>query len=157
VVRSADVCSITGADFTTVYNESEHTLFAEASAMSHANFGSYLIFDNGTTNEQSMLFGKISPNAIRLRKVDGGVIQAQIDVPITLNQNNKMAAGMKLNSFQLAVNNTLGTEDINGTMATATVLRIGMDSNSATISGTYSQIKVFKKRLSNAKLQSLTA
>jgi hypothetical protein len=155
VVRSADVCSITGADFTTVYNESEHTLFAEASGMSHANFGSYLSFDDGAA-EQSALAGFPSSVAVGYQ-VDGGVSQAQVNGSITLNQNNKMAAGMKLNSFQVSVNNVLGTQNNSGTMATATIFKIGRAWNNNTISGTYSQIKVFKKRLSNAKLQSLTA
>jgi len=157
VVRSADVCSITGSDLTLVYNQSEHTLFAEASAMSHANFGSYLSFDNGTAAEQSALAGIPSPNSATCYVIDGAGTQASVGKSITLNQNNKLAAAMKLNSFQISVNNVLGTEDTSGTMATATILKIGRAWNSNTISGTYSQIKVFKKRLSNAKLQSLTA
>jgi hypothetical protein len=156
VVRSTDVCTITGTDFNTIYNQPEHSLFAEASAMSHASFGPYLSFDNGTTTEQSILAGFPSPNSINCYEVDNAVPQAQVGKNITLNQNNKMAAGMKLNSFQLALNNTLGTEDTSGTMSTANILRIGKNSSGATISGTYAQIKVFKKRLANAKLQALT-
>jgi hypothetical protein len=155
VVRSADVCSITGSAFTSVYNESEHTLFAQASAMSHANFGSYLSFDNGM-NEQSALAGFPSPNAAVCYVVDGGATQANTQLSLTLNQNNKMAAGMKLNSFQIAVNGALGTQDTSGTMPTAVDLKIGRAWNSATISGTYAQVKIFKKRLPNAKLQALT-
>jgi hypothetical protein len=157
VVRSAEVCSITGGDFTLVYNESEHTLFAEASAMSHASFGSYLGFDNGTAAEQSALTGFPSPNTAVCYVIDGGVTQANITRIITLNQNNKLVAAMKASSFQIAANGSLGTEDTSGTMPTATTLKIGRSWNSATISGTYAQIKVFKKRLVNAKLQSLTA
>jgi hypothetical protein len=155
VVRSADVCSITGADFTKVYNESEHTLFAQASAMSHANFGSYLSFDNGV-NEQSSLAGFPSPNRAVCYAVDGGTTQANPQLSLTLNQSNKMAAGMKLNSFQVALNGALGTQDTSGTMPTAVNLRIGRAWNATTISGTYAQVKIFKKRLSNAKLQALT-
>jgi len=156
VVRSADVCSITGSDFTSVYNESEHTLFAQASGMSHANFGSYLSFDNGTANEQSAIGGFPAPNRAVCYVVDGGTTQASPELSVTLNQNNKMAAGIKLNSFQLAVNNVLGTQDNAGTMPTANILKIGRAWNSNTISGTYAQVKIYKKRLSNAKLQALT-
>jgi hypothetical protein len=157
VVRSADVCSITGSDFTTVYNEPEHTLFAEASGMSHAGFPSYLSFDNSTSAEQSALAGYPSTNRVVCAEVDGGTTFASVLIAVTLNQNNKMAATMKLNSFQLAVNNVLGTEDTSGTMATANSLKIGRAWNSAVLTGTYKQVKVFKKRLSNAKLQALTA
>jgi len=156
VVRSADVCSITGGDFNTVYNESEHTLFVQASAMSHANFGSYLSFDNGTASEQSSISGFPSPNRAVCYVVDGGTTQASPELSITLNQSNKIAAGMKLNSFQVAVNNATGTQDASGTMPTANTLKIGRAWNSATISGTYAQVKVFKKRLPNAKLVTLT-
>jgi len=154
--RSADVCSITGGDFALVYNESEHTLFAEASAMSHANFGSYLSFDNGTANEQSALAGFPSPNSGVCYVFDGGGGQANITKSITLNQNNKLVAAMKASSFQVAANGSLGIEDISGTMPTATILKISRSWSSATITGTYKQIKVFRKRLSNAKLQTLT-
>jgi len=157
LARVADFCTITGADFTTVYNESEHTLFAEASGMSHAGFPSYLSFDNGTSSEQSALAGYPSINRAVCVEVDGGTTFAAVQIAITLNQNNKMAATMKLNSFQLAVNNVLGTEDTSGTMATANSLKIGRAWGSAVLSGTYKQVKVFKKRLSNAKLQALTA
>ena len=156
VVRSVDLCSITGSDFTLVYNQSEHTLFTEALAMSHANFGSYLSFDNGTALEQSSLAGFPSPNNAVCYEVDGNVVQAQVNNAITLNQNNKLAAGMKANSFQIALNNTLGTEDTSGTMATATTFKIGSSWSNNVINGTYKQVKVFKKRLSNAKLQTLT-
>jgi hypothetical protein len=155
VVRSADVCSITGSDFTLVYNESEHTLFAEASGMSHANFGSYLSFDNETA-EQSALAGFPSPNSATCYVIDGAGTQASVGKSITLNQNNKLAAAMKASSFQVAANGSLGTEDTSGTMPTATIFKIGRSWNNNTTSGTYSQIKVFKKRLSNAKLQALT-
>jgi len=156
VVRSADTCSITGSDFTTVYNESEHTLFAEASGMSHAGFPSYLSFDNSTSAEQSTLAGYPSSNRAVCAEVDGGTTFASVQIAITLNQNNKMAAAMKLNSFQLAVNNVLGTEDTSGTMATANSLKIGRNWSSAVLSGTFKQVKVFRKRLPDAKLQSLT-
>jgi hypothetical protein len=157
LARSADVCSITGDDFTSVYNESEHTLFAQASGMNHANFGSYLSFDNGTLSEQSAIGGFPSPNTAVCFVVDNGATQASADLPITLNQNNKIAAGMKLNSFQIAVNNVTGTQDGVGTMPTANNLKIGRAWNSNTNSGTYAQVKIFKKRLSNAKLQAITA
>ena len=156
LARSADLCTITGADFTTVYNESEHSMFVEASGMSHAGFPSYLSFDNSTAAEQSALAGYPSANRVVCAEVDGGTTFASVQLPITLNQNSKMAAAMKLNSFQLSLNGTLGTEDTSGTMATATSFKIGRSWGSVVLSGTYKQVKVFKKRLSNAKLQSIT-
>ena len=156
VVRSADVCSITGTDFNTVYNESEHTLFAEASGMSHTGFPSYLSFDNSTAAEQSALAGYPSTNRVGCIESDGGSTFAAVLINVTLGQNNKMAAAMKLNSFQLSLNGALGTEDTSGTMSTATSLKIGRNWQSVVLSGTYKQVKVFKKRLPNAKLQTLT-
>ena len=153
-VRSVDLCSITGSGFTSIYNESEHSLFVEASTMSYASFGSYGGFDGGSS-EQSVVTGFPSPNTANLYVVDNASTQ-QVSISVTLNQNNKIATGAKLNSFQVAVNNVLGTEDTSGTMPTATTFKIGRSWNNATITGTYVQFKVFKKRLTNAKLQSLT-
>lgn len=156
VVRSADVCSITGGDFSRVYNQSEITLFAEASPMSHSGFGSYLSFDNGTPDEQAALVGFPSPNTAQCYVVDNGSIQSNVSIGVSLNQNNKMAAAMMSNSFQLSVNGAIGTQDSTGSMPTASNLKIGRSWNSSVTSGTYRQVRVYKKRLANSKLQSLT-
>jgi hypothetical protein len=157
LTRSADVCSITGSDFSGVYNQAEHSLFVEALAMSHSNFGSYLSFDNGTASDQSAIAGFPGPNTVNCYVIDNGVAQAQVSRAVTLNQNNKIAATMKQDSFQVALNGILGVEDTAGTMPTANILKIGRSWSSNTISGTYKQIKIYKKRLANAKLQSLTS
>jgi hypothetical protein len=156
VVRSADLCTISGAGFTTIYNEPEHSLFVEATGMSHVGFPSYLSFDNSLSAEQSALAGYPLSNRVICTEVDGGTTVASVQLALTLNQNNKMAGAMKLNSFQVSLNGTLGTEDTSGTMATATSFKIGRSWGSVVLSGTYKQVKVFKKRLSNAKLQTLT-
>ena len=155
-IRSADALSITGGDFALVYNESEHTLFCEASPRAHPGNAAYLSFDNGTSAERSSLAAFGVASSVSCYVFDQGVSQANISTGTTMNQNNKLAAAMKANSFQLAVNGSLGTEDTSGTMPTATTLKIGRDYNSSTVTGTYKQIKVYKKRLANAKLQTLT-
>lgn len=157
VVRSADVCSITGANFTSFYNQPEFSLFCEAISASHASFPSYVSLDNGTANEQAALSGFPSPNIIVCYVIDNNVTQSNTSRNITLNQTNKMAAGFKQNSFQIALNNSLGTEDVIGTMPTATIFNIGRSWNGLNINGTITSIRYYKKRLSNAKLQTITA
>jgi hypothetical protein len=155
VVRSADVCSITGSDFNTVYNQSEVSIFSElefqannASAVVHCN--------NGTANEVLALTQFASPSRLAIFVTDGGVTQASVNANANLNQVYKTAISAKLNSFQFVLNGVLGTRDTSGTMPTPTQINIGKTQSAVHLNGHIKQIKIFRKQLSDAKLQALT-
>jgi hypothetical protein len=156
VVRSADVCSITGSDFDTVYNQSEVSIFSElefqannASAAVHCN--------NQTSNEVLALSQFAGTSRLAIFVVDGGVTQASINALANINQVYKAAISAKLNSFQFALGGVLGTRDTSGTMPTPTQINIGKTQSAVHLNGHIKQIKIFRKELSDAKLQALTA
>jgi hypothetical protein len=156
VVRSADLCSITGADFTTVYNQSEVSIFSEFEFQVN-NASSVVHCNNGTSNEVMALSQFAGPSRLAIFVVDGGVTQAAINTTANLNQVYKAAISAKLNSFQFALGGVLGTRDTSGTMPTPTQINIGKTQAAIHLNGRIKQIKIFRKELSDAKLQALTA
>jgi len=155
VVRSADLCSITGADFTTVYNQSEVSIFSELEFQA-GNSSAVVHCNNGTANEVMALSQFASPSRLAIFVVDGGVTQAAVNTPANINQVYKAAISAKLNSFQFALGGVLGTRDTVGTMPTPTQINIGKTQSAVHLNGRIKQIKIFRKELSDAKLQTLT-
>jgi hypothetical protein len=160
VVRSADVCSITGADFTSFYNNAAGTLLSKAmiANLIGDNRGIAQI-DSGTTD-----------NIIRhgYSLADGGflgAIRANTDATSLLaiaagaaSVIQKRAIAYEGTSFASATNG--------GSVATVTrtfpvglnAFRIGgLTAGGFLLNGHIAEIKFFKKRLPNAKLQALTA
>jgi hypothetical protein len=155
VVRSADLCSITGADFTTVYNQSEVSIFSEFEFQS-SNASAVVHCNNATANEVVALSQFVSPSRLAIFVVDGGVTQASTNANANINQVYKSAISAKLNSFQFVLNGVLGTKDTSGTMPTPTQINIGKTQSAVHLNGNIKQIKIFRKELSDAKLQALT-
>jgi len=155
VVRSADLCTITGADFTTVYNQSEVSIFSEFEFQS-SNASAIVHCNNGTASEVMALSQFSSPSRLAIFVVDGGVTQAAVNANANINQVYKSAISAKLNSFQFVLNGVLGTKDTSGTMPTPTQINIGKTQSAVHLNGNIKQIKIFRKELSDAKLQSLT-
>jgi len=156
VVRSADLCSITGADFTTVYNQSEVSIFSELEFLAN-NSSAVVHCNNGTANEVMALSQFASPSRLAIFVVDGGVTQTAVNTTVNLNQVYKAAISAKLNSFQFALGGVLGTRDTVGTMPNPTQINIGKTQTAVHLNGRIKQIKIFRKELSDARLQALTA
>jgi hypothetical protein len=155
VVRSADICSITGSDFNTVYNQSEVSIFSELE-FSANNSSAVVHCNNQSANEVLALSQFTSPSRLAIFVVDGGVTQASVNANANLNQVHKTAISAKLNSFQFVLNGVLGTKDTSGTMPTPTQINIGKTQSAVHLNGRIKQIKIFRKQLSDAKLQALT-
>jgi hypothetical protein len=154
VVRSADVCSITGADFTGMYNQSEGTMLVNA--FTPAN-GDRTIFaaDDNTANEMIRLrtegtnpFFKVSDGGVELVAIDSGTVVA--------NTNFKLAGAYKLNDFASSINGGAAVTDTSGTIPTVDRIRIGTGQSGNTMCGCIASARYFKKRLTDAKLVTIT-
>ena len=157
VVRSADVCSITGSDFTGMYNAIEGTFLTSSSqpTVTTANADVYAA-DAGSDNSR---FNLIHSRSFALAQV-GGVSQFISDMTNpTSNQLAKFAFVYKLNDYGFYFNGTQGVFGSNGTVPTVNRVFIGSKGTTSTeyLNGHISSFKFFKKRLANAKLQALTA
>jgi hypothetical protein len=159
VVRSADVCSITGGDFNGFYNSTAGTLLSEAMIANLVGDNRGIVqMDNGTNNT-------IIRNSYGL--TDGGfrsTIRANGDSQTAL----AMVAGTAstIQKRVIAYEGTAFASTTNGgAVATATrtmptglnAMKIGnLAEGSFYLSGHIAAIRFYKKRLPNAKIVTLT-
>jgi hypothetical protein len=144
VVRSADVCSITGSAFTGFYNQPEGTLFVASERISTGStFGYIFRSSDGTASNRISLGNSGFPHHVEFF-ISGG-----------FNQNTnttafkKMSGAYKLNDANYSVNGSIGIQDDSVTIPTVDRLEFG--------SGIIIQsARYYRKRLPNAKLQTLT-
>lgn len=154
VVRSADVCSITGAGFTGIYNATEGTLWANASTPASGD-RTVIAVDDNTANEMTRL--RTEGTNPFFKVTDGGSEVVAIDAgTVTANTSFKLAGAYKLNDFASSINGGAAVTDTSGTLPTVDRMRIGAGQGGNTMCGHIAAIRYYKKRLSNAKLQSLT-
>ena len=153
--RSADLCDITGSNFTGIYNSTEFTLYAEASCPALVN--NYIVgMDNGTSSEQAALISLSSGNFSSYVAAGGGT-SAAINLSATAYSMTKLAASSKQNSFNFARNGTLGTADTSGNMPTLNNMKIGRGVGGNPVNGIIKSVRLYKTALPTTKIKSLTA
>jgi hypothetical protein len=158
VVRSADVCSITGGNFNNFYNQSEGTVVAVASEFrrgtAYVSIVRFAIssdasgnrFQIGTNGNKT---GDSSP--IEFIGVKAGVIQYQ-SFATSPTPESRAALAYKTDDIRGALNGTLSAADSppSEILAGANSMSIG------TLGIHIASIRYYRKRLPNAKLQALT-
>jgi hypothetical protein len=157
VVRSADVCSITGADFTSFYNQPEGTFLSNSSQpfITTANAQVYAS-DNGSDSTRFNLRHQTSFAVAQI----GGVTQSIITFGSpTANAVSKIAYSYANANYGGARNGTLGASIHNLAIPTVDRIFIGSKGHNSSeyLNGHIAAIRYYKKRLPNAKLQALTA
>jgi hypothetical protein len=158
VVRSADVCSITGSDFTGFYNPLEGSLACAYSIPTGFTGNRYaasiedplggtqngFVFRN--TNLAAMFVAGAGPNS---------TIGA-----VTTGVSKHILAYSGLSEFVYVKDSVVGTTTGSGTRDPSLPIRMSIGSlegsNAFTLCGHISSVRYFKKRLPNAKLQTLT-
>jgi len=159
VVRSVDLCSITGAAFTGFYNQTEGTFFSQTTK-GNTNSNAFIVFSN--SNSTANLIGiRYSTPTIITATLDvsgsGGQVSG-LQATITLGSSPKQAFAYKLNDLAYSANGASTLTDTSSLIATVSQLNIGTNHSGANnLNGHIASIRYFKKRLANAKLQSITA
>lgn len=160
VVRSADVCSITGSAFTGMYNATEGSVTAQFNLLASASdpsFQGVFEFSDGTTSNRMR---SSRSNTLLFRNTTSGSLNMDINAG-TLQPNivHKAAYGFALNSFALVANNGTVVTDNVATMPTGVnILDLGNNpqSSSTRLNGHLASFRYYKKRLTDVKLKSLT-
>jgi len=159
VVRSADLCSISGSDFAGMFNGTEGTLFASFYTYGSAGFGAVVTADPAS-DQGKIQIAKISPTQadLSIKDAANNVVFAYSPASSLTTGLNKSALAYKSNDSIATVNNFSSALDTSVTLGTQTRLAIGNDSvgSGRRINGSIASIRVYKKRLSLAKLQALT-
>jgi hypothetical protein len=154
VVRSADVCSITGSSFTSFYNQSEGTLFVDGFTPASGD-RTVLAVDDNTANEMMRLrtegtnpFFKVTDGGSEVVAIDAGTVSA--------NTTFKLAGAYKVNDFASSINGGNAVTDTSGTIPTVDRMRLGAGQGGNTMCGCISRIRYYKKRVSDTRLKSIT-
>ena len=163
VIRSADVCSIIGSDFSGFYNQPEGTLFADVTPQTVAQVSNVLgvnttTFSNGhiiykidsTFNAAGRRWGGQTHNAT------GGIQSTIVTSTDAAVSRSRLAYAYKLNDFAFAYAGGIVGTDTSGTVPTSTAMRIGSRDDGLSINGHLAAVRYYKKRLSNPKLQIIT-
>jgi hypothetical protein len=160
VTRSADVCSISGSNFSAWYRQDEGTVFAEALKNTNSLSSRLVTFNDGTAAEQIRFNTSISTN-IRpdWQIIDNSSVQANITNAgeVAVNTIFRVAGGYALNSFASVVNGVLGTPDTSGTVPSISQLNIAAnEAFTGIFNGTIRRITYWPTRLPNSTLQAVT-
>ena len=153
VVRSADVCSITGSAFSGMWNTSEGSLFVSGTGRNYA------IMASGATNANQIAFLRNpSPKYMRWDVANNGNYTAQIIGQTITDETFVKSAGSYASSdARAAFNGTLGIQDLTVTIPSLIALNIGSGSSGGQqFNGTIGAVRYFRKPLSNSKLQAIT-
>jgi hypothetical protein len=154
VVRSADVCSITGSDFTGFYNQSEGTLFANIQSTGSGDRRP-VAFDIGNN---SQFYNFYATSALsRYAQASGSL--GSFTMAGTVPSTPLLYAGtLKHGDYSLALNGSIVGSSAVSLGATFTTLRIGAGGGGGGqfLCGHLASIRYYKKRLSNAKLVTIT-
>ena len=162
--RSADVCSITGSAFTSFYKQPEGTLFADATPLAISQLSHVLgLNTTGLNNAHSIWKSNSAISGVGLRwattTTNGSSPQSLISTTTDIATiSSKLSYAYKTDDMVFVANGSLVGTDTSGTMPTSTAMRIGSrdDGTGFYLNGHIASVRYYKKRLSNAKLQSLT-
>jgi hypothetical protein len=156
--RSADVCSITGGDFSGFYNQPEGTFFASAmiANLVGENRGIAQI-DNGDNSHHIRIVYENTNGGFR-NTVRANDIATQLGNNAgSANVSQKLIISYQGTSYAGTVNGATVTTTTRTQPTGLSTLRIGTLVGNFYAGGHISAIRYFRKRLPNAKLQSLTA
>jgi hypothetical protein len=160
VTRSADVCQITGGDFSGLYNQSEGSFAVEYDRVG---------VDNSKDSEVIQVTNSSGTNQYYIDAVGGNEVVNFFISPTmqaSLALGSVSAAGVyvrtaiayKINDFVASRNGAAVVTDASGTVPTVDRMGIGRDivANNFTLNGHIARLRYYSTRLTNAKLQELS-
>ena len=153
VQRAADVCSMTGTNFSSWFNSTAGTFVATGERAITSDFGRLLSANANNTTSAFDLGASTTGRWL----ITNTTSQADITAgTVTANTAFKVAGAFANNDAQMAFNGTLGTADTSVSLPTVSQLDIGADRTAVYLNGRIRSIKFWPTRLPNATLQSLT-
>lgn len=158
LTRAADVASMTGANFSNWYNQTEGTVYTEFSHFRPGGFPTVANINNGSLSERINLIASTTAQ-FRGAVVAANVTQAEMATgTYTINSVGKLAVAVKANDFALAASNGAIQTDTSGTMPSVDRLQLGFQTGGLDVlNGHIRSFTYFPTRLSNEKLQALTS
>jgi hypothetical protein len=156
VTRAADVASITGTAFSSFYNQTEGTVFANYAERAFSATHQVATISNGTANE------RISVAVNSSNVLDVGVISGSTDTfggntPTLTAQEYRIGFGYKSDNSGVSANGSAITVDSAVTLPTVSQLDIGARAGSTQIlNSTIKRLTYWPTRLADNTLQAIT-
>ena len=157
ITRSADVVSITGANFSGWYNSAGGVCYVESRSSISAASVAQFSFNDATANNRVTLFHN-SSNILAGRNTAaaGALFTPVVQAPLAVG-TNKVALSFANLDIALAANGgTVGAASTYN-VPTVTQLEIGQQLAGGNINGTIRRLTYWPTRLSNSALQRMTA
>lgn len=160
VTRAADAASMTGTKFSSWYNQTEGTFFAQFTP-AVSNFGInrniFMASDGTTANSVGVRYGS-SGSQPSLSVITASTNQAiLVTGAMIAGTSYKLAGAYKANDFAVSRDaGTVGT-DISGTVPVVTQAEIGMLAGTSFSTQTIKKLAYYPLRVTNAQLQALTS
>jgi len=160
VTRAADVPSITGSAFSSWYNQSEGTVFAEGNSygLSASTFPSFAAISDGTSDNR-LQYAYITASLGGYLVRSGGSTVVELYPAVTASLR-RAAFAAKANDFAVTYNGATPTIDTSGAMPVGVnqmqignLLGAGSTNN---FFGTIKRLTYWPQRLSNSTLQAIT-
>lgn len=157
VTRSADVCQITGGDFSGFWNASEGSVAAEYDT----------IYPLSLASSRRLFIFRDAGNSVRLNSEINSTGIYWETVPAGANilgaysasayDSVKAGYGYKVNDFAITVNGSAASTDTSVSVPTGiTLLDLGSMDGSQYLCGHIARLRYYPTRLTNAKLQELS-
>ena len=159
VTRAADVASVTGANFSSWYNQTEGTVFGQflRTTTTNTQQGRVFSFNDGTNTNVLEIYhtGASNPAA----QITANTLQAQwTPSGFTVGTSIKEVLGYKLNNSNASFNGSAETLDTVCNIPTATQARIGDRQDGVrNLNGTIQRLTYWPVRLPDPTLQSITS
>ena len=163
VTRNADVASMTGTNFSSWYNATESTIFAQSTIYYDLPSGTFpRIFEigDGTTGERIIQNYASDLPGVRMIVTDGGtnVVALSFSIGQSNGITRKIAGAYKVNDFAGSINGGTVLTDTSGTMPTVNKINFGssQDNNSNLINGHIAKFYYWNTRKPDLFLESIT-
>jgi hypothetical protein len=159
VTRVADSAVMTGVNFSSWFNPSEGTLFAEAawtggSDIVTSNRVAVSISDN-TSSNRIFIYNRSATAGGALVTVSGAT-QAAIDGVATTADYVKSALTIKTNDVNLSANGAAVTTDTSCLIPVVSQMNIGSASSGLQLNGYIKRLTYYNQALTSANLQAVT-
>jgi len=156
---TADVWSITGADFTRIWNQSAATLYAEATRdVVPANDYPVLISAQTANNAEKVQIAYLIESLASLYASTSAVVQAELYPVIAANTRARRIAGaFAQDNFATCANGGTVLTDTSGTMPSPDRINLGSISSGQFLNGYIQELAIFRSRRPNANLQAMTS
>ncbi len=160
VTRSADTATMTGTNFSSWYNSTEGTLYANlrAAPFPTNSFSRFFSLNDGTVNNVLSVYARGANNGFDVVRSVGTTQQFFTGASVSSVYNsNKVALGFNQSSFSISANGSSLTnyKTLSSSLSVNRLL-IFSEWYGGTTSGTISRLTYYPKRLSDAQLQYLT-